>query len=210
MVIKIEFIVIAYIFVSIHLRHNPRNSTGCPCKLNKPKDNDDPRHFRVKRTHSHAPDARKLGKKKVMTNIKHRAKTTRNPAHQIISESLIDIPKAVSAEIVSTQQLVQTINRVRQDPEAPKNPTTLAEIVFSEKYSKTASGKDFILFDSGTFSDEDDNRIIIFGTRENLDFLAKCHSWYMDGTFNIAPRLFQQLYTIHGEYLKNRCIFIIR
>lgn len=168
--------------------------------MNKPKEVDDPRHFRLKGKHSHAPDARLHGKKKVMRKIKKLAKTTAQSARSIVYESLADIPKAVSAQIPATQQIVQQINRIRQDPEAPKNPNKVSEIQFSEKQSKTKKGQNFILYDSGVNDDLEDFRILVFGTQENLDFLARCDAWYMDGTFNITPRLFTQLYTIHGRY----------
>lgn len=75
----------------------------------------------------------------------------------------------------------------------------LAELVFSEKYRRTADDKNFILYDSGSNEVEPDHRIVIFGTDENMEFLSRCDGWYMDGTFKIVPRLFTQLYTIHGN-----------
>ena len=53
----------------------------------------------------------------------------------------------------------------------------------------------FLLYDSGAVND----RILVFGTERNLDFLQLSDGWYADGTFKVAPPLFRQLYTIHGE-----------
>ncbi|KAK0416129.1 hypothetical protein QR680_012306 [Steinernema hermaphroditum] len=65
-----------------------------------------------------------------------------------------------------------------------KNDLTNAEIV-----------KKFLLFDSG-HKDADD-RILIFGTDEDLSKLAASQEIFADGIFSAAPSLFQQLYTIH-------------
>lgn len=41
--------------------------------------------------------------------------------------------------------------------------------------------------------------MIIFTTNTNLSFLCYCEEWYMDGTFDVVPTIFNQLYTIHGK-----------
>lgn len=108
----------------------------------------------------------------------------------------------VAAILPSTAQLRQTINRVRKDDAAPKNPKKLSELIFTERYRETEKGETFILYDSFDIIPEDadaGHRLIIFGTQKNLDFLVRCDGLFMDGTFGIVPGLFFQLYTIHGE-----------
>lgn len=172
-------------------------STKCRARLIKPIDVDDSRHFKIKKSHSHAPDSRALGKKKVTHKLKELAKTTHMGGRQIVSTAMSNVKSSVAAIMPSSTQLRQTVNRFRMDPNAPKNPKNLSELVFSEKFSKTIdSGKDFILYDR---HEEDDNeRLIIFGTEDNLAFLVRCTGLFMDGTFGIVPPLFYQLYTIHG------------
>lgn len=160
----------------------------------KPTNVDDPRHFKVKGVHSHAPDARKLQKKKVTTKMKELAKTTSMTSRQIVYESMDNVSDATAAVMPSTTQLIQTVNRTRKDPDAPKNPTKLSELRFPARFG------DFILHDTYNAEDEDSNdRLIIFGTQANLDFMVRCDGLFMDGTFGIVPRLFYQLYTIHGK-----------
>lgn len=50
-----------------------------------------------------------------------------------------------------------------------------------------------MLFDSGP----EENRILIFSTRRNLQYLSQSLHWYADGTFKTVPLLFHQLYTVH-------------
>ena len=53
----------------------------------------------------------------------------------------------------------------------------------------------FKYFDSGPGSD----RILILTTNSNLDLLRQSRRWCGDGTFKAAPKLWTQLYTIHGQ-----------
>ena len=50
------------------------------------------------------------------------------------------------------------------------------------------------MFDSGP----SDNRMLIFSTDRNLQFLSTCLNFYADGTFKTVPSMFEQLYTIHS------------
>ena len=43
--------------------------------------------------------------------------------------------------------------------------------------------------------------MLIFGMGESLDFLSNADDWFADGTFDVVPAQFTQLYTVHG--LKN-------
>jgi hypothetical protein len=86
----------------------------------------------------------------------------------------------------------RTIQRARQG--SSQAPSSLVELIIPDLYSKTKTGEDFLLFDSGSSVD----RILIFSTRKNLQLLAQCRHWYCNGTFEVVPPLFEQLYTIHG------------
>ena len=54
-----------------------------------------------------------------------------------------------------------------------------------------------ILFYDDTGSD-DKNRILIFTTDRNIEFLNSHPDWYGDGTFDVSPELFKQLFTIQA------------
>jgi hypothetical protein len=51
------------------------------------------------------------------------------------------------------------------------------------------------LYDSGS---NNKNRILIFGTRNNLDLLKEFTHWSVDGTFKACPEVFYQLFVIHA------------
>ncbi|KAK9717832.1 MULE transposase domain [Popillia japonica] len=73
-------------------------------------------------------------------------------------------------------------------------PNHRQEIEFQEEFTKTFNGEDFLLYDSGP----EENHILIFSTRRNLQLLSQRDHWYADGTFKTVPLLFNRLYTIHG------------
>jgi hypothetical protein len=73
----------------------------------------------------------------------------------------------------------------------------VAEIEIPDSLSRTAKGKNFVLFDS---EPADQERMFILGTRKNLKVLKSCKLCFIDGTFKTSPHLFHQLYTIHGMY----------
>ena len=54
----------------------------------------------------------------------------------------------------------------------------------------------FLVYDSGY---GDNKRMIVFSTPKFLSLLEKSNTWYADGTFNVVPEYFFQLYTIHAE-----------
>ena len=43
-----------------------------------------------------------------------------------------------------------------------------------------------------------EDRIIIFVTRDSLDYLENSRNWFLDGTFSVSPPQFAQLCTVHG------------
>ena len=53
----------------------------------------------------------------------------------------------------------------------------------------------WVYFDSGPGND----RILILTTNSNLDLMRQSGRWGGDGTFKAAPKLWTQLYTIHGQ-----------
>lgn len=155
----------------------------------------------IKGEHSHLPDSRMIGKKRMMTKIKRMAKRSSATSKRIITKCLKKVKKSVAAIIPPANQLRNLVNRARKNPDFPANPNTLSELILTPEFCKTERDENFLLFDSGTIELEDksEKRLVIFGTQSNLQFMAECTELFMDGTFKVTPRLFNQLYTIHGE-----------
>ena len=43
--------------------------------------------------------------------------------------------------------------------------------------------------------------MLIFSTQRNLQILQRATTWAMDGTFDVAPPMFSQVYSIHAKFL---------
>ncbi|XP_037049634.1 uncharacterized protein LOC119083925 [Bradysia coprophila] len=177
--------------------------TRCPGRMNSVGIN-------VKKVldHSHAPDVRKGNVRKVLENIRNRALSTTEPPRKILRNITCSIGRVSSVELPSNINMTRGIRRIRNKTGVhPKNPKTLAELVIDGDNALTLKGDLFVLYDNQS----DTKRIVIFSTNTNLSFLSYCDEWYMDGTFDVVPTIFKQLYTIHGRRNKTYvpCVYVL-
>jgi len=82
-------------------------------------------------------------------------------------------------------------------PALPRDLAMLADFQCSGEWATTGGPQpqQFLVHDSGVTAQE---WILVFAAPEQLRHLAVADKWYMDGSFAIAPRLFQQLYVIRA------------
>lgn len=108
---------------------------------------------------------------------------------------MVQVDPHVLSQLPERENLKKSMRRVRRR-ELPPNPTSLSDLnEIPERYTKTLAGESFLLYDSK--SDEDyqgKGRVIVFSTRRNLEILSNSSTWYLDGTFKIAPNIFTQVY----------------
>ncbi|XP_065312834.1 uncharacterized protein LOC135922375 [Gordionus sp. m RMFG-2023] len=164
----------------------------CPVRLTKKngkiKDNNE--------IHNHPENPIEMETKKIINSIKNEAlNNTMETPNFIVAKHVSQLSDSISMALPSPNLMKRIIHRTRSSNSfAPPNPSSLIELVIPHEYSITDKYEDFILHDDGPVPD----RVIIFGTRKNLDFLASCEHWFSDGTFKSSPPLFMQIYTIHG------------
>ena len=72
-------------------------------------------------------------------------------------------------------------------------PKTHAEVDLSGDWLNTPSESRFLLQNDGI-----DDRILIFATNDMLQRLCELKTIYVDGTFQVCPAIFTQLFTING------------
>ncbi|XP_031350480.1 uncharacterized protein LOC116176146 [Photinus pyralis] len=148
-----------------------------------------------KKEHNHVADVAKVECDKILNNIKDTARNTRDSPHVIVSDASVGVSLAIAGRLPSVDCMKKTIRNVRaKENPGPVLPLHRRDIVFPELYTLTENQEIFLMFDSGP----QDDRILIFSTRRNLQLLARSSHWYADGTFKVSPPLFAQLYTIHG------------
>lgn len=135
-------------------------------------------------------------KRVVLSELRMKAVNSNSPPRCIIRGVTAKVDIATAVQLPNYNTLSRNVRCIRSRANAlPAIPKTLTELVLTERFCKTVKGDDFVLFDNK----DGINRIVMFGTRENLIFLKHCDDWYMDGTFDISPPLFKQVYTIHGK-----------
>lgn len=179
-----------------HFSRSRFRSSNCPARGIQPRGSEEPDKFILKNEHNHAPDSRVLEKAKYIDDVKFEAKTTNRRPREIIPLANANLDHATLAITPNTALLRRTIKRARNETIVKKNPTTLDEFEVTDEFAYTKKNESFLLADNN----DNSNRIIMFGTKENLKFLSKCEEIQMDGTFDVAPPLFKQLYTIFGRF----------
>ena len=78
----------------------------------------------------------------------------------------------------------------------PKEPKTITEFKLEDERTKTARSQRFLIHDSGS---ESQSRVVVFASDEALRHLARQDEWFIDGTFSLSPKIFQQLYIIRAK-----------
>ncbi|RNA35707.1 FLYWCH zinc finger domain [Brachionus plicatilis] len=154
--------------------------------------------LKIKGEHIEAPDAAKLKKLEYRRQLKEMAKNTDEAPRKIIT-------KAKSKTVVN-DEVIANQGSYEADTQYPPEPKDLSDINMPEFLNSTLtnSNTNFLIYDSGNM---DKDRFFIFGNVDQLKLLEDAHL-FCDGTFNIAPKLFQQVYSIHVLY-NGRCIPIV-
>jgi hypothetical protein len=63
-------------------------------------------------------------------------------------------------------------------------------------YTKRITRKHIIIYDNGPRAAA--RRMLVFASEEGLRHMSSAQQWFMDGTFGVAPNLFDQLYVIRA------------
>jgi len=122
--------------------------------------------------HSHAPNPNRLHVIKIQNEIKERGVSTEEGTSVILHNALRSAPLSIAADLPSTDALSQCILRQR--------PPLLLDInrQLPEVLKNTDRGEQFVLFE--------DESMIIFASRSNLNVLSQCKHWFLDGTFSVS------------------------
>ena len=146
--------------------------------------------------HGHPADFSKNEAAKSVAEMRRRAAEGVEKPRQIIQHSTAGISLEAARQLPTYTASQRAIERTRKKTQQPyPNPATIAEIVIPDALISTMRNSNFILWDSG---EDDVNRILMFGTEENLVILEQHRHWFMDGTFKVAPEMFFQVFTIHA------------
>ena len=150
----------------------------------------------IKDTHNHPREDSLIEVKKMVNDLKTKTKENIRPVPQIYQEvrKLAALPNSeeVAARFLTLSSVKSTLYRQRRKL-IPALPATRTEVHFEGEWAQTVKGEPFLVAEDG-----DNDKIIIFASERNLRQLAAAESLYVDGTFQICPRVFYQVFTIHS------------
>jgi hypothetical protein len=86
---------------------------------------------------------------------------------------------------------------IRYQRPTPPVPATYADVRLPEQYTTTTNNQQFLQYDNGQNAE---NRMLVFYSPDNLERLANAQTFFMDGTFSVAPHPCKQLYTIRVPF----------
>ena len=150
--------------------------------------------------HTHGPSAANVQVAVIKTDLKARALSGQENPSTIINTCTSLINQAVQGALPSNDALRQTIRRERgRNNIAPQNPVDTVQLEIPDQYKKyffnQNDEEDFLIADSGPST----SRILIFGRQSWCRFLIDSDIWYCDGTFKLAPLIFNQVYVIMAK-----------
>ena len=144
--------------------------------------------------HNHSGNMAHVEASAIMANIREDSKNNIQTPTDIVYNGISNINGAISTSLPSYNNMKRTVERIKKSISGiPSLPSSLMTLILPPEYLLTDRGENFLLYDSGPCLE----RIIIFGTENNLRILIQNNHWYADGTFKTVPLLFEQLYTIH-------------
>ena len=153
----------------------------------------------VKKTTSHNHDVVISENKtfEAKQKMKEMARTTNLPTQKIIAECVGDLSSESQSQLPRIRSMYKMISEERRTSiHHPVNPVHLKDLVIPDSYLTTSNSGSLLSWDS-KYSTEC-KRSLLLGTEENLSILATSKHWMIDGTFSVAPSLFQQMLTIHA------------
>jgi hypothetical protein len=133
---------------------------------------------------------------KVAENIKQaklKGVQTKCKSNAIINDIIKDNDDAVLRKNPSHSAFKQVISREIKKNKVDnfKGPIDLKELIVPEHLKKTYRGKLFLLEDSN-----DEERVLLFSTEQNMKLLSSNSDCVGDGTFKILPLSFYQLFSV--------------
>ncbi|CAF2935955.1 unnamed protein product [Rotaria sp. Silwood2] len=136
--------------------------------------------------HIHPPNPDEVIAAEFKSKIQQRATTSYDPPRRIIHEALLNVHKDDALALPSYAASQRLIGRKRKKNNISlPNPTCFQDIVIPDQLKLTNSGDRFLLYDN----EDNDSRIIILSSDDDLKRLSQCDHWHADGTFRASNQL---------------------
>ena len=99
----------------------------------------------------------------------------------------------LAAHLPTFPAIKSALYRIRRQSLSPL-PQSRSQVHFEGEWTRTHSGAQFLFAEQGN----EEDKIIIFKTADNIRYLSNADRIYMDGTFQTCPNLFYQIFTCHA------------
>lgn len=166
-------------------------------------DAQDIQNLQLRTPHNHDPDEDGATVRLVRETLRTRASKELTAIPEIYQQEQLKLaanPNA-AARLPPLSSVSSTMYRDRL-ASMPPLPRTLQGINLPQSFCVTTANNAFLL------AQHPQNEYFMFATADNLRCLRHSNTIYMDGTFDVAPALFSQLYTIHA-FVSNRLVPLV-
>ena len=148
--------------------------------------------------HNHPSNEAEMISIKSIDKMKISVKETVDPIPSIYQKNMVEISTQANRDIVAAHlptfpSIKSVLYRIRRE-RVPPLPKYRSEVHFEGEWTRTHKGEQFLLIENGNEND----RMVIFTTSDNLRYLSNADIIYMDGTFQTCPSLFYQIFTLHA------------
>jgi len=136
--------------------------------------------------------------------MKARATSSRDKPGVIYTEALQTLSERARCTMTAGSSVKRTLRNYKTVHHPPQGQS-LSELTIDGDWATTGGTdkKPFMVYDNGVDSEA---RLIVFATDKCLEQLGRSSTWYMDGNFSMAPRLFLRKLgtTIYNIWLATR------
>ena len=141
--------------------------------------------------HSHPADLAAVEIARCRVQMKARATSSRDKPGVIYAEALQSLSEGARSTMTAASSVKRTLRNYKT-VHHPRQAQTLSELSIDGDWATTGGTdkKPFKVYDNGVDSDA---RLIVFATDKCLEHPGRSSTWYMDGNFSMAPRLFLQV-----------------
>jgi len=144
--------------------------------------------------HSHPADSVQcMVRQRVSNSVKRKAVDEPHERPQKLMRKELDQEALQVLTTTDVSYIRRNIHSARQKlyPALPNNLDKL-HATLQSKNILTKIGENFLLVNDAI------NNIVIFSCPKNVQYLSLCEKILVDGTFYSSPKLFRQVYTVHG------------
>ena len=149
--------------------------------------------------HNHIPEPEREEGLLALNDMLARAHISGDNPRTIMKNCQLKVSKESAPYMCRPGNIRQRIQRIRvKQIDHGENPENREGIIINDELRYTFDGDLFLWYeDEEDTCDCDTDKLFIFATESNFIILNNNPHWYGDGTFDVAPLIFKQVYTLN-------------